>query len=224
MSDDGLTAHLRAWVGSWPPRKPLDVVGVAQRERPGWDGGVRPVLAVGDGKGAVLAVPTRVAAAVRALDGDLEDPAFGAALAAVVGRHGARLEWGVFRWSTRPALLAPLGSWVSPADPRVPSWLGPFNGPVLVAFDEATGDYLGGVGRKQHDRHGHELSVGTEPAAQGRGIARRLVTTAARRVIGDRALPTYLHEPANTPSARVADAAGFPDRGWRVWSLFGGEA
>jgi hypothetical protein len=23
-----------------------------------------------------------------------------------------------------------------------------------------------------------------------------------------------MHDPANAPSARVADAAGFPDRGW----------
>ena len=46
----------------------------------------------------------------------------------------------------------------------------------------------------------------------GRG---RLVAQAARRVLDEGAVPTYQHDPANIASARVADAAGFPDRGWR---------
>jgi len=33
-------------------------------------------------------------------------------------------------------------------------------------------------------------------------------------------VPTYLHDPANLASARVADAAGFPDRGWAVFGAF----
>jgi len=46
------------------------------------------------------------------------------------------------------------------------------------------------------------------------------VAQAARRVIADGAVPTYLHAFDNTASARVADAAGFPDRGWQVLELF----
>ena len=34
-------------------------------------------------------------------------------------------------------------------------------------------------------------------------------------------MPTYLHDPANTASAKVADAAGFPDRGWTVLGMAG---
>jgi hypothetical protein len=33
-------------------------------------------------------------------------------------------------------------------------------------------------------------------------------------VLADGAVPLYQHDPENTASARVADAAGFPDRGW----------
>jgi predicted GNAT family acetyltransferase len=48
-----------------------------------------------------------------------------------------------------------------------------------------------------------------------------LVATAAREVLRRGAVPTYLHDVANTASAKVADAAGFPDRGWRVLGLSG---
>jgi predicted GNAT family acetyltransferase len=75
------------------------------------------------------------------------------------------------------------------------------------------------VGRKQHDRWGHELAVVTEEGHQGRGWATDLIAQAAHRVIADGAVPTYLHAPGNEPSARTADAAGFPDRGWLVHGL-----
>ena len=76
-----------------------------------------------------------------------------------------------------------------------------------------------GVGIKRHTPHGHELAVGTEPAHRGRGLARALVAQAARRVLAEGAVPLYLHEFANSASAQVAAAAGFPDRGWRVVGL-----
>jgi hypothetical protein len=34
-------------------------------------------------------------------------------------------------------------------------------------------------------------------------------------VLDEGAVATYQHDPANAASGRVADAAGFPDRGWR---------
>ena len=79
-----------------------------------------------------------------------------------------------------------------------------------------------GVGRKQHDAHGHELAVVTEEAHQGRGLAAALVTQAARRVLADGAVPTYLHAPTNHASAATAVRCGFPDEGWSVLGLFGG--
>lgn len=91
---------------------------------------------------------------------------------------------------------------------------------MLVARG-ADGRYLAGVGVKRHDSHGHELSVGTEPEARGRGLARRLVAQAARALLDDGIVPTYLHDPANLASARVAEAVGFRDLGWRVLGLFG---
>jgi GNAT superfamily N-acetyltransferase len=125
---------------------------------------------------------------------------------------------GVFRWGARPTPGPDEGVWLPVIDPRVPPWLHPFGGEVLVALDG--GHYVAGVGIKRHDRYGHELAVVTHERARGRGLARRLVAQAARRVIADGAVPTYLHDPRNTASARVADAAGFPDRGWQVIGFF----
>lgn len=92
--------------------------------------------------------------------------------------------------------------------------------PVVLVVRDQRGRYLAGVGIKRHDRHGHELAVGTVPAARGRGLARRLVAQAARRVLDDGAVPTYLHDRSNAASARVAEAAGFPDRGWRSYGVY----
>ena len=41
-----------------------------------------------------------------------------------------------------------------------------------------------------------------------------------RQVIANGAIPTYLHDHRNLASAHVADAAGFPDRGWLVLALW----
>lgn len=86
-------------------------------------------------------------------------------------------------------------------------------------WDGAVAPLLG-VGIKRHDRIGRELAVVTTAQQRGRGLARRLVAQAARRVLDEGGLPTYLHGPDNTASARVADAVGFPDRGWSVYDLF----
>lgn len=76
-----------------------------------------------------------------------------------------------------------------------------------------------GVGIKRHNPHGHELAVGTEPAHRGKGLARALVAQAVRRVLAAGAVPLYFHDAANVPSGRIAEAAGSPDRGWRVLGL-----
>ena len=213
-----LTAHLESWLGRWPPPGPgLHVAGSVQRSRPGWDGHVHGVVGVMTPDGGILSVPLEAEAAVSALG--VEPDALIRSVPAALGRPGAVLGRGAFRWSEEPARLADAGEWIARSDPRVPEWLHPFNGDVLVAWDE-DGSYAGGVGRKQHDAHGHELSVGTDERMRGRGLARRLVAQAARRVIADGAVPTYLHAFDNTASARVADAAGFPDRGWQVLELF----
>jgi GNAT superfamily N-acetyltransferase len=220
---DRLTAHLRTWLGAWPPEGPLLVTTSPTRTEPGWDGAVHPVVGVASPEGAVLSVPPDRVDAVAAVASDLDGlRASGDALGDALGWPGARLFDGVFRWSEAPAGLEDAGEWVAVGDARVPPWLVPFGGEVLMAFDEATGDYIAGVGIKVHDEFGHELAVVTEEAAQGRGLARRLVAQAARRVLERGAVPTYLHADANVRSAKVAVASGFPDVGWRILGASGG--
>lgn len=131
-----------------------------------------------------------------------------------LGFPNGRLFEGVFRWTDSPALIPEVGQWVSSADRRVAQWLRPFGGEVLVAFVD--GKYAAGVGMKRHDDRCWELAVGTEEQFRGRRLARSLVAQAARRVLDDGRVPTYLHGLGNDASAAVADAAGFPDRGWRI--------
>ena len=225
--DERLTAHLRSWLGAWPPSGAgagLVVATCDLRTSPGWDGSVSPVTGVASPDGVVLSVPPSSVDDVAALGLDgldaLRKASEDGSLARALGRdEGSRLFEGVFRWSTAPSLLEEAGEWVPTDDPRVPPWLLPFGGEVLMAFDPEDGSYVAGVGIKRHDEHGQELAVVTEEAAQGRGLARRLVAQAARRVLERGAVPTYLHADANVRSAKVADAAGFPDLGWRVLGM-----
>lgn len=218
-----LVTHLRAWLGTWPPARPVHLTGSPWRERPGWDGVVRPVVGVGDGAALVLSVPPHVARRLQRADLGGRCPT--RLLAEELGVEPAAAEhvsWSraVLRWSTRPADLPAIGRWMSTDDPALPPWLLPFPSPVLVAFGE-DGEVAAAAARKVHTRHGHEIAVGTEPAARGRGLARALVAQMARRILDDGAVPLYLHDPDNTASARVAEAAGFPDRGWEQRELTG---
>lgn len=222
VSDDRLTLHLRSWVGEWPP--PADgvhVVGHAARSEPTWDGVVRPLQGVGDGTGTVIAVPpAAVDAVAEAIGDDLERPGLGDELGSILEVGPAAFGAGVFRTTVEvDADIVDLGQWFEHQTGDLPEWLAPFNGPRLVTFDD-DGRAIAGVGIKVHDEHGQELSVVTDDAARGLGLARRLVATAARRVIAEGAVPTYLHAPDNHASARVADAVGFPDHGWTVWGLW----
>jgi GNAT superfamily N-acetyltransferase len=221
-SDAALDRFLTAWLGAWPPPGDgsLAVVASDRRLKPGWDGRVQPLLGVLAPAGGVLSVPPDFADAVSALaatrspDELLTDLPL---LAASVGVPDGHVINGVFRWTSRPAVLPDAGVWLDAEDPAVPEWLKPFGGEVLVALEE--GRYAAGVGLKRHDPSGVELAVGTEPGARGRGLARRLVSQAAQSVVAQGAVVTYLHAADNVPSGRVADAAGMPDRGWRILAL-----
>jgi GNAT superfamily N-acetyltransferase len=209
-----LERHLADWLGAWPPTGELTIVGSPRRVTPAWDGKIYPVAGVETPEGTVLSVPPDAVEQTRAAGDDLT--AIGPALPAIVGRPDARFGRGVFRWCHD--LLDeedPEAVWLPPDDERVPPWLAVFNGDVLVHLDEH-GRYGAGVGRKRHDANGSELSVATEERLHGRGLARRLVAQAARRVADEGAVATYLHHPSNIASARVAEAAGFPDTGWWI--------
>ncbi|MDX1450711.1 MAG: GNAT family N-acetyltransferase, partial [Acidimicrobiia bacterium] len=212
MIPDRLHKHLESWLGAWPPRGDLTVIGSELRTRPGWDDQVRPLVGVATPDGVVLSVPPDVVDDVRGLGDSIEQ--IGPELPSVLGRPDQHIGMGVFRWSVEPLDDGDPGLWLPTTDERLPDWLRPFNGDVLVGFED--GRVAAGVGRKQHDRWGHELAVVTEEDFRGRGWARRLIGQAARCVLARGAIPTYLHDPTNVASARTADAAGFPDRGWRI--------
>lgn len=218
-----LTGFLREWLGDWPPNDELKVMSWPGRDLPGWDGGTRLGLGVESPNGTVLSLSPSLGIDPHALDLDRIAAAMHArdaatAVPALLGHPDLRFYSGTFHWSDAPADLPDIGEWVGTDDPRIPTWLRAFNGDVLVTWGR-DGRYAAGVGRKLHNRHGHELSVGTEPAQRGRGLATSLVAQAARRVLDDGAIPIYLHDPANVGSQRVAEGAGFPDRGWRILGL-----
>lgn len=220
--EDRLAAHLSVWLGAWPAGNGELLVTTSKvRTQPGWDGVVHPVGGVAGPQGAVLSVPPSLVESVAGLATSL-DELRQADLSPVFG-PGSRLFEGVFRWSESPAPLPDAGVWVPTEDPSVPDWLLPFGGEVLMARN-ASGGYVAGVGVKRHDDFGHELAVVTEAAAQGKGLARRLVAQAARRVLDGGQVPTYLHADRNVASAKVAEAAGFPDLGWRVLGVVGATA
>ena len=219
--------HLTAWLGGWPPGRPVRVVRDPRPDEPGWDGGPRGVTGVADPDGrCVVRVPPAVA---DRLPPDLDGvPALLAALPAAVGRPGTAGA-GVLRWAQDvpgPDRLPDAGVWLpaglaDEGDPRVLPWLRPFGGRVLVALDD-DGRCVAGVGLKRHDDTGREIAVVTEERARGTGLARRLVAQAARAVLDEGRAVTYLHAPGNEASARVARAGGFPDTGWQVIGFWTG--
>ncbi|MFE9691418.1 GNAT family N-acetyltransferase [Micromonospora sp. NPDC005806] len=219
MLDRRLFLHLATWLGQWPAGPGLHVVRSYRRVRPAWDGRLRPALAVAAPGCAILSVSPDRAAAVRALVRGRPVEELLPALPAAVGSPEFTTHAGLFRWSTAPAPLPDVGEWIPPTAPGLPHWLRLFDREVLVVRD-ADGRYLAGAGIKRHDAYGHELAVGTVPGARGRGLARRVVAQAARRVLDEGAVPTYLHDFDNAASARVAEAAGFPDRGWTSYGVF----
>ncbi|WP_327011046.1 GNAT family N-acetyltransferase [Dactylosporangium sp. NBC_01737] len=222
-----LTRFLQVWLGAWPPPGAgITVVGHPARDKPRWDGAEQLALGVTDADGrGVLSVPPAprrdaVAALIAGLDAVAAAEVLAARLPALLQRPEQVCFTGVFRWSQSPAALPDAGAWEPSDGPGIPDWLRPFPGDVLIARDP-DGGYLAGVGLKPHDVSGIEISVGTDERARGQGLARRLVARAARRIVAGGAVAVYLHDPANTASARVADAAGFPDLGWKIHAMAG---
>ncbi|MFT4658937.1 MAG: GNAT superfamily N-acetyltransferase [Candidatus Aldehydirespiratoraceae bacterium] len=219
-----LQQHLQSWVGEWPPPGVgVHVVGDVARMEPTWDGSMKLLQGVGNGVGTVISVPPDAVAAVSTalLDG-MERDGLGDELGAILGVGPARFGSGIFRTTAQVnPEIDDVGQWFDQQEDGLPEWLAPFNGLRLVVFDDG-GMPIAGVGIKVHDGIGQELAVVTEEAAQGQGLARRLVATAARRVLADGGVPTYLHAPSNHASARVAEAVGFSDEGWTVHGLWSG--
>ncbi len=124
---------------------------------------------------------------------------------------------GVYRYCVAPRDSACIGEWVPADGPDVPAWLRPFGGRVLVVRED--GQYVAGLGIKRHDGLGQEVAVATEEPWRGRGLATALVARAAADILCRGGVPIYLHGRANAASAHVAEAAGFPNRGWFILGL-----
>lgn len=212
---DRLDRHLRRWLGAWPPTSMVAVVGCDCRTEPSWDGVVRPFAGVETPEGTILSVPPDRVDAVRAAGSTLEDILDG--IPEALGHHGAVVGRGVYRYAVAPPALEPIGEWVPADDSDVPAWLRPFGGHVLVVRED--GKYVAGLGIKRHDELGMEVAVATEEAWRGRGLARALVARAAAAILRAGGVPIYLHGRGNAASARVAETAGFPDRGWYILGL-----
>jgi len=219
-----LDQHLQRWLGVWPPTRAGQLVVTAERLRPGWDGRVRPIQGVTGPEGTVLAISPDLrelfsGVDVAALVEDLfEDDAH----RRLSARLGVTVNFGmpIFRWSERATEVDEIGEWVDAGDPRLPDWLRPFNGGILATFD---GDeYMAGVGLKRHNEFAREISVGTDPEYRGQGLASQLVAQAAARIIAAGEVPIYQHGDSNVASAKVAEAAGFPDRGWHMIEIHPG--
>jgi GNAT superfamily N-acetyltransferase len=213
-----LRQHLTSWAGGLPAADELRLVANTRNAEPGWDGRPQLLTGIADPAGrTVVAVPPAAASLLAHHHGPGGARSIGL-LPGVLGKTGHTVERVAFRWTEAPADLPDAGVWVDTASPRLPGWLRPFGGQALVVFDDH-GQYLAGVGIKRHDELGHEIAVGTEPQARGQGLARRLVAQAARRILDQGRIPTYLHTFDNAVSSRVAAAAGFPDLGWSALML-----
>jgi len=212
---DRLHRHLTRWLGAWPPTGGLTVATSPHRTEPGWDGRVRPFAGIATPEGTVLSVPPdcvdRVGNAGTTLNEVLE------ALPDALGQPGAVVGRGVYRYAVTPPPVEPVGEWVPADGDDVPAWLRPFGGKVLLVRED--GQYVAGLGVKRHDELGQEVAVATEEPWRGRGLGPALVGRAAADILRGGGVPIYLHGRANAASARVAEVAGFADRGWFILGL-----
>lgn len=221
-----LDDHIQQWLGVWPPQIQYQIVVAPERDLPGWDGVAHPIQGIHSPEGSIVAVSPQYAHLFRDIDPEalildlLRTPDANPRVSTRLGIP-VRAGMPVFRWSERAAEQPEIGEWVLAEDPRLPDWLRPFGGDVLAAFDERD-SYVAGVGLKVHNHLAQEISVGTERDYQGRGYGRMLVAQATRSIIARGGIPIYQHDARNISSARVAEAAGFPDRGWRAIEIHPG--
>lgn len=138
---------------------------------------------------------------------------------AIVSERLARepLQRVVYRWLSPTEVVADLddiGDWHPRRRTDDSAWLDPFNGGVLVAT--VGGRHAGAVGLKAHDDHVAEIAVVVSSERRESGVARRLVAQATRAILASGRSALYLRLPDNMPSARVAEAVGYHDEGWRL--------
>lgn len=218
-----INAFLSSRLGTWPPAASLELRACDLRDEPRWDGNMQPFVGVESPVGTVLTFSPTVFPAGEALSAIEVEDELGTSDAHITipemfGYPNMHFGRAVYRFIGEFVDLPEIGEWCEADDPRLPDWLKPFNGGVLVHWAD-DGRYAAGVGLKKHNDLGYEISVGTDPAHRGKGLAQSLVAQAAKRIWELGAIPIYLHGTHNAASARVAEKAGFPDRGWHYIEL-----
>jgi RimJ/RimL family protein N-acetyltransferase len=170
-----------------------------------------PVRAFSRQGGAVLAVAPEHAAILRRY---LTDPA---SLLPTLERAAAELHGHLFSGVARTGVAIPPPvaevTVLDASDPRLPDWVvGHFAGEAWVVLDE-DGKPLSTAVLKRYDDRIREISVGTAERARGRGLARSVVSAAARAVLSEGRAVLYNHAPDNLASAKVAEAVGLREFG-----------
>ena len=106
------------------------------------------------------------------------------------------------------------GVWLADDDPRRPAWLEKYTGGIVaVLHDDAV---VAVAARKRHDRWAHELMVDTMPGFRNRGYSRALAAQMVGWIVAEGALPFSARRPDNAPAAKVGDAIGLVDHGFRT--------
>jgi L-amino acid N-acyltransferase YncA len=170
-----------------------------------------PARALTRDGGAVVGVAPAWSRLVR---GHLTGPAaVPAGMEAVADATGGQ----VWSWIARTGVAIPPPpvevAVVHATDPRLPDWVkGHFTGEAWVVLDE-DGRVLSTAVLKRYDDRLREISVGTEEAARGRGLAKAVTAAAARAVLAEGRAVLYNHDPDNHTSARVAEAVGLHQLG-----------
>ena len=199
-----LIRHLRSWAGAVPTRAGVAIIANPRVAQLGWNG--RPELLTGlvspEG-GCVVSLPPGPAYAAASLLGD-SGPVD--VLPALLGQPERSVERRVYRWTTRPADLPRIGTWLPADAPDVPAWLRPFGGEVLAAVDSRRPSP--GLGRHQAARRARPRARRGHPA-RGPRARHRTFTRRSGRVSGP-----FLRRHPDLP-ARARERCIGPSRGSR---------
>ena len=170
-----------------------------------------PVRAFSRQGGAVLAVAPEHAGVLRRYLSDASS------LLPALQKTAAELRGHLFSGVARTGVAIPPPeaevTVLDAADPRLPDWvIGHFTGEAWVVLD-SDGTVLSTAVLKRYDDRVREISVGTAERARGRGLARSVVSAAARSVLSEGRAVLYNHAPDNYASAKVAEAVGLHEFG-----------
>ncbi len=192
------------------------VVSSPNREARSWHGYNLPLLLLSRSGSTVVSVAQEFVNATRQVMDTLHeaiDPRVGENLVDLVAPRfpGAKSLSGYAMYCEpdqfRPCLDHP-SDLLRPTDPQWDDMRAHFDGPVFVARVE-TGQVGSWAGIKCKAGDVWEISVVTEEAYRRRGLAKVVVSAAARYILDHGAVPLYVYPATNEVSGRVARSLGF---------------